>query len=421
MRIVKKLAIPSLLFSSAAIASDTRVMTLQNLAGVEDGSDVFLYPSLASRYNLALIELGTSSNSYAYAAAMAPVSATVHFGAAVNRHTWQSSYNNSDSSLFMQNRFMYHMTTEATSGADDSLLVKGDRSVDLFGAMSLSSERSVGLRLSTAKERLKTSTTTPSASTEQSANTMQLALGYSVHGATHLDFAFTMDAGDKYKYEKVTAGSKSGVELASSMKRLDGRWIANPDDSGYFANASFIQRSGKAKITTSGSQKDGSFSDQIILAGGGYAYAKKDTATKLFAGANIYKTTSKGPSSSGTGATATSSLLTSTEQVKVNAQWIDAALSGESKFYENIGAMFGTNYTVFGSYKEDNAITKTKEEAEITSPSDANLWSLGLFWATDKSRIDATMSKTFLHNGPHFVAGNTTSPLFGRIAATFNF
>jgi hypothetical protein len=417
----RNLAVSSILFSTVAAASSTRVSTLQNVAGLQDGSDIFIYPSLATKYSLALIELGTSTGNGAYAGAVAPISEQVSLGAAINRHTWQSGYNNSDTSLFMMNRFMYAMTSESSTGKDDNFLVKGDRSIDLLAGYNLNSDSSIGLRISNAKEREKSTTTTTSTSSERSANAMQVALGYSRFNSSRLDASFSFDVTDRYKYSKTTASTKTAIDLNSMTTRLDVRAYQNADGAGYFTNAVVVNRSAKAKMTSSGSEKDGKFTDQVYNLGGGYVYKKPENATMLLAAANGYMTTSKGGSSSDTGASATSSISTSTEQVKVTAQWIEASLSGESKFYDNFGAMFGTNYTVFGSYKEDNKITATKDEAEITSPSDANLYSLGLFWGTEKARVDATVTKVFLHNGPHFVAGNQTSPLFGRIAATFNF
>ena len=83
--------------------------------------------------------------------------------------------------------------------------------------------------------------------------------------------------------------------------------------------------------------------------------------------------------------------------------------------------MFGTNYVLYGSSVEKDNVNQSKTEAEIKSPSDAKFWSLGLFYAADHTRVDATISTSLLHNGPYFVAGNTTSPMLGRISATYSF
>jgi len=421
MLTVRRIALSSLILSSTAFASETRVATLQGIEGIQDESDIFTYAGAASRYSLALLELGNAANDRAWATAVAPVNSTWHMGTAVNRHNWQSSYYNSNSSLFMQNRFMDAATSNSSSTADDRKFAKGDRSFDVFGAMSLSAERSFGFRLSTAKERSKSTTTSPASGAERSSDSLELALGYSIVSPSIIDIGLAIGITDRYKYQSSSAGSTDGIDLKSSLQKLDARWIANPQGSGYYAQGTLVNRSGKATATASNVSKSGKFSDQVLNLGGGYAYTKSESASKFFAGLNLYKTSSKGPTASGSGNSFATSISTSTETVKVDAQWLDASLSGEGKFYENIGAMFGTNYTFFGSYTEDDKITKTKTEEDITAPTDANLWSLGLFWATESARVDATISKTFLHNGPHFIAGNETSPMLGRIAATYNF
>jgi hypothetical protein len=414
--VLRQLTFGSFMLSCTALASETRVDTLQNIAGIQDESDIFRYAGIAGRYSLALIELGTTTNSRAWGAAVAPVNDHWHLGAAINRHDWQSSYYTSDSSLSVQTRFMNVATSSSSSGAS-GIFAKGDRSVEFFGAMNLSAERSIGFRLSSAKERLKQTTTAPTAVSEQLADSLEASLGYSIQSAFLLDVGLTIGITDHFKYQ----GTNDGVDLKSSMQRIDARFISAPQGSGYFANGSLANRSAKATVTSANVGKSGKFADQVLGLGGGYVYSKSESAAKIFAGLNLFKTSSKGPTATRSDQAFSSSITTSTESVKIDAQWLEAALSGESKFYENIGAMFGTNYTVLGSFTEDDKINKTKIEAEISSPSEANLWSLGLFWATEHARVDATIAKTFLHNGPHFIAGNETSPMLGKIAATFNF
>lgn len=203
MSILRNLVVTSAVLSTTVLASETRVNTLQNIDGIQDASDVFTYAGLASHYNLALVELGNASNSDAWAAAVVPVAGGLNLGVAVNRHTWQSGYNNSDGSILMQNRFLYGATTESSSGASDNFLLQGDRSIDLLVSKSLSTGNSLGLRLSTAKEREKVSAT--SSSTEQLTEALELSVGFSSHGSSNIDVGLTLTVDDNFKYKKQLA------------------------------------------------------------------------------------------------------------------------------------------------------------------------------------------------------------------------
>ncbi len=421
MSLLRKIIAGTMVMSSVALASETRVDTLQNIGGIQDETDTFTYAGRVTHYSLALLELGTSDDAKTWAAAMTKLSPGLSMGVAVNRHTWQSSYFADENSLLMQDRFMFSALADSKSGADDAVFAPGDRSIDVLAGFALNDSDSFGLRLSMAKERAKVSSTTASTSTEQTTSATELGAGYSSVGGSAIDVGFSLLLSDDYKYADVTAGSKTGAELKAKATVIRGRWLASAKSSGLFAEGVLATRSSKATVTKANVDKTGKFSEQEMKASVGYVHAPEGQSTKMFASADLYKTSSKGPKASGNADTFASTLSTSSDAVKVDAQWINASLSGEGKFMDNFGAMFGTSYTLMGSVVEKDNLDKTKSEAEITSPSDSNMWSLGLFWATEKARVDASFAKKLLHNGPYFVAGNTTSPMLTRISATVNF
>ena len=67
--------------TTSARASEVRVMTLAQPAGIDDEAMVFTYPSHVNRFSLAIAEFGTATNQEAYVAAMTQTSAG-SFGAA---------------------------------------------------------------------------------------------------------------------------------------------------------------------------------------------------------------------------------------------------------------------------------------------------------------------------------------------------
>ena len=74
--------------SRPALATETRLSTLQSVSGAQDEVDAFIFPSVLTRYELALVELGTSSDKGVYGAAMANVSGT-RVGMSVSRSSWK--------------------------------------------------------------------------------------------------------------------------------------------------------------------------------------------------------------------------------------------------------------------------------------------------------------------------------------------
>ncbi|MEI6398726.1 MAG: hypothetical protein WCO71_08145, partial [Pseudomonadota bacterium] len=160
MSLLRKIIAGTMVMSSVALASETRVDTLQNIGGIQDETDTFTYAGRVTHYSLALLELGTSDDAKTWAAAMTKLSPGLSMGVAVNRHTWQSSYFADENSLLMQDRFMFSALADSKSGADDAVFAPGDRSIDVLAGFALNDSDSFGLRLSMAKERAKVSSTT---------------------------------------------------------------------------------------------------------------------------------------------------------------------------------------------------------------------------------------------------------------------
>src|SRR5690606_2687472 len=119
------------------------------------------------------------------------------------------------------------------------------------------------------------------------------------------------------------------------------------------------------------------------------------------------------------GGPATPSILTEEKTVKRSSNWIETSIGVEAPVYGSLGILGGMSYAVFGSLKETNDIADTKTEESIPQTADSVLWSLGLFVEEGALRADASYSKSFLHDGPHFVSGNTTTPLLAQISMTY--
>ena len=56
MSLLRKIIAGTMVMSSVALASETRVDTLQNIGGIQDETDTFTYAGRVTHYSLALLE-----------------------------------------------------------------------------------------------------------------------------------------------------------------------------------------------------------------------------------------------------------------------------------------------------------------------------------------------------------------------------
>jgi hypothetical protein len=415
----------SLLLSQMAFGSVTRHEALQLNGGVEDEALIYAYPGMIGKYNLAIAETGrftgTGSYSQASAAAFTTVS-SMSLGASVSRTDWLFTnplISDRDISLF--DRYQAKVLDSSNAGP---YLKAPSKPIEVFAGFSVAGG-TLGFRASFASISNSTATTVAgvASKTINSAQHIQLATGFHTNSVGSLDVALTIDPAAAQKRSEVSGASTSETSIkgGGSMK-LAGRWIASETTGGIYANGMLLSRTNKVSATAGGKGYSSKFTDQVITLEGGYAAVTAATGPKLFAGADLVNFSSKGPAVlSGNGGSTTPSYLTSTESARTSGNIFSGTMSGEANVAGGLGLMAGMKYVLYGNITEDDNTDNLHKKTvdSVAETSDAALWSIGLFYKADALRIDAQVKKDFLYNGPHFISGNSTAPLFGKIAATY--
>ena len=402
-----------------AEATETRLSTLKGVAGIQDEVEVFQLPSTLPRYQLALIELGSSTNQGVYGAAMAKVGG-LNVGVAVSRSSWlfTDGLVSSDVSLF--DRFQSRATSSDASTAQ--LLNTPERPFELLAALPVG-PGTLGVRLAYAaiNATKKSTVLGVSNSAKKSADHIQLGLGFGM-GTT--DFFLTIDPKIKQSRSDTAGGATTSTNVTGKTSvELGGRWLQSLETSGLYASGSILNRSMELKTSSAGTTKSAKFEDRDITLEGGYVALTRAKTANLYTGAVVSNVVSKGPSVTGIGEKLVSSHLTSDKRAEIKSTLFGGALSGEADITSGFGAMMGLHYILFGSTTESDDTTgqSIKTEKTFDQTSDAALWSLGAYFKADALRVDASYGKEFLHNGPYLISGATTKPLLGKISARYAF
>lgn len=411
------------ILAAAAHATETRVQTLRGVGGIEDETLVFAYPGMISKYKVALVELGTAASTEAYAAAFTDVGG-LSLGAAVSRTTWLFSNIQLGTSVSLFDRYETAMLDLTTAVATrDPYLHAPFRPIELLAGFNIGAG-TLGIRFSYAdyKNKQDTQTGGVTTTTNQTAQQMELAVGFHTDAVGPLDIALTLDPTEAQKRTDSANSTESSTSVkGSSIMLVDVRWLSTDTASSPYVKAKMLTRSYKASGTSGGRDFSGKFSDAVNTLEGGYVGIASNKTAKLFTGLELAQYSSKGPSVTGTGTKTVPSYLSNDESVKLDATVINGSLSGEADVAGGFGAMAGMKYVMFGDVTEKDNTTNKNLKTTVSFPetSDATLWSLGVYYKADALRIDASYAKDILYNGPNFISGNVTPNFIGRISASY--
>lgn len=421
--------------ASLGFATETRVKTLGYNSGIEDETQVFTHPGQIGKYKVALIELGTSGNNEAYGAAMTNLGNGIHLGAALSRTDWlftsslagHSSLSSmtstgSSSAISLFDLYQYAMLDSATPLATrNAKLTAPARPVEFLLGFDIGMG-TLGVRLAYAdyKSKADQSNTGVSSSAKSTAQQTQLSVG--LHSGS-FDVSVTVDPTSSQKESENTGGTETSTSLKGSNLGIDARWLGSDTESSPYLSGKLVSRSFKVSGSAAGRSISSKFSDQLIVVEGGYVAMRDATGPKLFTGVQLTQNSSKGPTITGTGASAVPSYTASDESAKLDTTVVTANLGGEATIYGGLGLMAGMNYVVFGdvTQKDNTTNQNIKVTRSFTETSDDTLWALGVFYKAEALRIDASYSKQFLHNGPYLISGAATAPLLGKISASYAF
>ncbi len=414
------------LFASApAQATETRVQALQGQAGVQDETDIFRYPALATSYNLALAELGTAANTNVYGAAIGGNGAFA--GAiAVSRSDWllDGGVLGTDRSLF--ERYEGALSSTANNGP---FLVGAKRPIELIGAMKLGKAGpAIGLRiaLATHRRREETGEGATKRTVKQLAEQVDVTLGISgPAGGGNYDAGVTTHALARQERAESAPGVSSGASVKKkSGGQLSGRYIFDRDGFGPYVEGTFMKRGFTANVKNAAGTKSSDFLEQLIAVEGGWAAQFTQREAKGYGGLILAQTNSRGPTVTGQGGSVAPSFLTRDDaSASIKSTILSASLAGEGLISGGFGARAGLRYALYGTTVETDKTSGSlrKVETTIDETPDGSFWTLGAYYKEGPLVFDALYSKAFLHNGPYFVSGSATSPLFGRLSASYAF
>jgi hypothetical protein len=429
--IMKRLLLASLsgsvlFMAQSASATVTRQEALQSNGGVEDEALIYSYPGMIGKYNLALAEIGkfnAGAYTHAHAAAFTTLQ-SISLGASVSRSEWLfTNLLIADRDISLFDRYEAKVIDTANNGP---FLVVPEKPIEVFAGFSLAGG-TLGFKLAFASrsDTAEDVTLNVASKTARSAQEIQFSTGFHTDAAGSLDIAFTMDPSSSQKYSKDSGSSSSEISIkGGGATKLAGRWIQSGTTGGIYANGSILTRSAKLSATSGGTDYSSKFTDQVITLEGGYAAVKTATGPKLFAGADVVRFSSKGPTIlTGSGGTSEPSYTKNGEAAKISGTISSATLSGEASVTSGVGLMAGMKYVLYGNITEtDNTADLHKKTVDsVDETSDAALWSIGMYYQADALRVDAVVKKDFLYNGPNFISGNTTAPLFAKIGAHYMF
>lgn len=430
-------ALVGLMASGSALASEVRVRSLAQPAGIDDEAMVFTYPSLVNRYSLAIAEFGTAGDQEAYVAAMTQTSAG-SFGAAFSRDA--SAFNSlnlatnstNDNDFIASNFARYSFARKYASNFG----IVARRPVDIFYGRPFGTDRGFGVRLTLAGDTNEVSTTGGKAS--QNAEQADLAFGYHMPVSTgRIDLGLSL--GLLGKLENTTSpnvGTKTESTYERGVSaRVSGRWVETQATTlKPYLKASLEYATPKLKATANGTTTSKKAKDLGFDAQGGVLVSPNER-TQLNAGAGVFYLQSEGPF-----ALAAPANTAIEDAVRAGAETVTPVLTGpratrkayglalnagaEALVTESVGVLTGVNYNVWGRIitKNKAAAGEPKYTTNLTETSDSDLWSIGLFYKRDALRIDAaTALKRFIHNGPHFITGTATPNIVAWFAGSYRF
>ena len=416
----------SLTYSSFALASDTRLQTLAYPQATEDESYVFDYPGQVSRWNIALLELGTASSTSAYGGALKTLGAA-SYGLVVSRdQSLLTSPGGSDIAASAVGDYsLVNAWLRRTASTTDTngLYPAPERPIDLFFGMG-DKYSGWGLR-ATLASYLKKTDTTPTSTTDD-AQQLDVGFGYSSLGSNRLDFGVQLGLLGDLSHRSEDATTKASSSFKRNLSTvLNGRYIARQNNTtSTVFKVGLRDRRPEVKTESGNVSKSGTFQEDAIDLQGGFQLEPTPQAN-VSVGLAAFYLSSKGPVISkngvGTGAVADQSITSTEEKATTSAYGVLANVGVEAKVYEPIGILAGFSYPLWGrlSQEDKTQTPNTKSERSLPDLPDAAFWRLGFFVKTDRARVDASYGVSFLHNGPYLAAGNVTKPMLAQISGSY--
>jgi hypothetical protein len=406
------LAFSILLFSSPLEATETRMQALGGMTGVTDESDVFKYPGLVPLQSFALIELGGINHGGAHGGG---VYSPMGLGLFLSR----------DQSVFTRTAPMTASAVQeyltSSIGTDEAQYRHPENPIDLFWGTSLGKKSAFGVRVTFADFIDKQSfENNPADVYQRSSQQLSTQLGYSMTGASQIDFGLGIDLIAKLKASSGEGASESSRDYQRKMHLQPSFRNIVKTKTGSFSyglEGLYSQLSAKLEAgTTSESMK---LKETGLSASIGQIFALPEDAGNLSGQMRLSFLNSEAPTYTAAGQ---DSFLTSDDKRKVSAYSLDATLAFEYDLLSYMGVMASMNPLIYGRMVDDNKIPTDKPKSTTTlTAADQSLFAFGIYSEAGSFRLDAVYSSSLFYNGPNFLTGNTSASFITRIGVAYLF
>lgn len=417
-------------FAGQAFSSDVRTTSVGSPAGIDDEVMMFTYPSLVSRYSLALAELGTpgTGSTEAYIAA----STTLGFGSvgfAISRdESLMGSAKSNDVDFLKRGISGYSLNSKLLNGTQVG--TGPQRPVDVFFGKA-SGDKGWGVRATFAGDLSETN--------NDDGKTTNTAEQLDVHGGYHmpvstgrLDIGVKVGGMGSVKLENEAA--KSGVEyirgisFGASVRFVE---VLNTLTRPYY-KASFDWSTPEFKETVA-DDTEGKKGSEIWFDTQAGIIHSPTMSTNLNVGVGAFYMASEGNFTLDAATTAAqiragSESYTATPRIKDKTKRTGYGLVAnagvEALITERAGFLAGVQYPLWGRLvtKDQVSAKKPTYTSNLPDLADSKLISGGFFYKLDAFRFDASLNwKDFMHAGPNFITGGVTANLVGKAAASYRF
>lgn len=410
--IMLALAFTFMMISSQLGATETRMQALGGMAGVTDESDVFKYPGLVSLQSFALIELGGINHGGAHGGG---IYSPMGLGLFLSR----------DQSVFTRTGPMTASAAQdylsSSIGADDAQYRHPENPIDLFWGTPLGKKSAFGVRVTFADFIDKQSLTdNPADVYQRSSQQLSTQLGYSMTGASQIDFGLGIDLIGKLKASSGEGASETSRDYQRKIHLQPSFRNIVKTKSGSFAYAiEGIYSQSSAKLAAGTTSESMKLKETGISASIGQNLDLPEEVGTLSGQMRLSFLNSEAPTFDAGGQ---DSFLTSDDKRKMTAYSLDATLAFEYDLLSYMGVMASMNPLIYGRTVDDNKIPADEPKTTTTlTAADQSLFALGIYSEAGNFRLDAVYSSSLFYNGPNFLTGNTSASFITRIGLAYLF
>ena len=405
------------------LASQARLQAMGHPAGIEDETRVFRFPSTLRRFSLAMVELGTAEDKEAYGGFIKSWESH-SFGLILSRTAFLITEPDLPTLSLIDN----WLAKGASNTDEQSILPSLDRAIEMLYGFETGYNLSLAFYLGFADLQNERKATTGTRSRIAEVGE-QLDLGIGLSLGTQQQTDLSLKYGISGKLEQTVEDDSSRIEHTFTRDNSTTLSVRHRRPQGkhdvVFTELHFTNRTATGTEERAGQIHRGSFAEHLLQLEAGYISKSKPDTFIVGSLGGIWINSSGPLIADGTGVTsdqpAQPSLHSTANRLKRIANWIYGGIGFETAVQDRWGLLGGINYVLWGASRTEDQLSSGEpvSSGSLRATSDANLWSMGLYFEEKVWRVDATFTKSLLYNGPHFVSGSPTPHPLTRLSVSY--